>query len=355
MNDLSIQHDMDSLLVFLPNGKTPGLEITNSDIKFIEEACPGVLVRTFRQSFITETAPLKAKHAIINPFQKPQKPHKKRDYTYSSHWRPISLLNRWRGLYGLCLFTRARRVLKQHPHQFGFRPLRSPSHCHFALQEVTLEARFNRRGPRGGRGPRPLFTAQLDFQSAFDLALHYLIMFRAYYNNLNGKLFRVIRELYTNTSAHVRLPCGSETKTFTIRRGALQGSTGGPDLFNSFLSDLLTILQNSGHGFTINGYRVAVLADADDLILLAETPTELQHLLDIASKWATDNFMIFAPDKSFVISYNISKLPDIFQLYNQPITTFKPKDVKDPYLEIPATAYGTQYPRPCSSTKKQLG
>ena len=63
-------------------------------------------------------------------------------------------------------------------------------------------------------------------------------------------------------------------------------------------------------GYTLfNGAEVQALLYADDLALLAATPSDLQELLNICERWAARNFLEFAPEKSKTLVVHKTYLP----------------------------------------------
>ena len=85
---------------------------------------------------------------------------------------------------------------------------------------------------------------------------------------------------------------------FSINTGVIQGSKLGPILFKK------------ARGYTLfNGVELQALLYADDLALLAATPSDLQELLNICEKWAARNFLEFAPEKSKTLVVHKTYLP----------------------------------------------
>ena len=63
--------------------------------------------------------------------------------------------------------------------QFGFSPGRAPVHATLLLNEAIEEANDKKQ---------PLYIANLDFQKAFDVVPHKLLLSKLYHNGLPGTL-----------------------------------------------------------------------------------------------------------------------------------------------------------------------
>ena len=97
--------------------------------------------------------------------------------------------------------------------------------------------------------------------------------------DIDGKDLRVIRNLYWDQSAAVRI--GGEFSEYTlIKRGVRQGCVMSPDLFNIYSEMILRNLENYP-GVKINGENTNNIRYADDTVLIADSEENLQRLLDI--------------------------------------------------------------------------
>ena len=95
---------------------------------------------------------------------------------------------------------------------------------------------------------------------------------------IEGKYFKVLKNMYENAKSRVKWD--SELgKIFENLRGVLQGGVLSPSLFKLFLSDISDYLDKN-KGVTIGDIIVCYILFADDLLLISETSTGLQKLIN---------------------------------------------------------------------------
>ena len=155
-------------------------------------------------------------------------------------------------------------------------------------------------------------------------------------------MFRVIKDLYSNNKARVMVN-HRLSREFEINSGVMQGSKLGPILFNIFINDLLEELHNSPYGAPMGDFRIATLGYADDVVLISNSKSNMQKLLDICDKWAKKNAMGFKLSKCKAMVFNRSPrtVHRFFILDNQYIEvvkeykylgiTFSTKRLTNPY------------------------
>ena len=159
----------------------------------------------------------------------------------------------------------------------------------------------------------PLYLCFLDLQNAFDTLPRELLLRKLYNMGVQGKMFRVISDLYSRNKAKVLIN-GSYSREFEINSGVLQGSKLGPILFNIFINDLLNNLNSSEHGALIGTFRISALGFADDVVLISDKPKDMQSLLDMACSWARENQMSFKSDKCKAMVLNRSPKGIFFKM-----------------------------------------
>ncbi|RUS71508.1 hypothetical protein EGW08_020721 [Elysia chlorotica] len=95
---------------------------------------------------------------------------------------------------------------------------------------------------------------------------------------IDGKDIRIIRNLYWEQTSCIRI--GEEvTDETTIQRGVRQGCVMSPSLFNLY-TEIIFRNINELPGMNISGQNINNIRYADDTALVAETPEQLQALLD---------------------------------------------------------------------------
>lgn len=95
------------------------------------------------------------------------------------------------------------------------------------------------------------------------------------------------------------------TDSTRVTTGFLQGEILSPTLFSLFLSDLDEFLLSRGcRGVSLN-FRtlVRLLAYADDIVLLADTPTELRKLLDALHRYCEINMLEMNTSKTQILQF----------------------------------------------------
>ena len=125
-----------------------------------------------------------------------------------------------------------------------------------------------------------LCCAFVDLKKAFDSVYHSALWLKLYKLGMNGKLLRSIRAMYDSVKCCVR-HCGSYSEFFEVSVGLKQGETLSPILFSLFIEDLELYSQGRrGSGLNIKDINLLLLLFADDMVVLGETPEDLQNSLN---------------------------------------------------------------------------
>lgn len=167
--------------------------------------------------------------------------------------------------------------------QFGFRKGFSTVDAVFTLHSLIDHMLNN--------GKR-LYCAFVDLKKAFDSVYRNALWLKLYKLGINGKMLRIIRALYDSVKCCIR-HCDSYSDFFEVSVGLKQGETLSPILFSLFVEDLEIYLQSRpDSGLCINDINIMLLMFADDMVIIGDSPEELQlslnNLHDYCSKWGLE-------------------------------------------------------------------
>ena len=133
---------------------------------------------------------------------------------------------------------------------------------------------------------------------------------------IHGRLFRNIQALYKNMRSRVIHPNIPADDYYNIEVGAREGSVLSPILFLVAIDDMQEYLAarpfqqrapvSSKHakrprqqvkppGVRIGGTYLALLQYVDDAVLLARSPEELQHMINVIAEYCSENRLTLNP------------------------------------------------------------
>ena len=157
--------------------------------------------------------------------------------------------------------------------QAGFRTQQECMGQVACLKEIVL-----RRRAEG----KPTYACYIDFQKAYDTVPHEALFIKLKAAGMAGKALEFIKALYDRSQVRVRV--GEKlTSPIPVLRGVRQGCLGSPCLFNVYINDILA--SDGACGVEVPGLleRIEGLLFTDDLVLLTDSPGELQASLDLVS------------------------------------------------------------------------
>ena len=206
--------------------------------------------------------------------------------TDSDNYRGIAILSCLGKLFTSILEKRLSYFLDHFninsPEQAGFKSgFSAEDHMHALKILIDLFLFNNKR----------LYMCFVDYKKAFDNVNRIQLWQKMIDYNINGKIFNVVHNMYNQAKSCVSLPDGSVSSMFQCEVGVRQGENLSPLLFSIYLSDLNTFLANKNYGLKqfqslasefLNDDRILiflklhVLLYADNTVLIAETPENLQ-------------------------------------------------------------------------------
>ena len=192
-----------------------------------------------------------------------------------NNWRPITIANLGNRLYCRLWDQRIRKVVQINERQKAFVPLDG---CFENAKLLTETIKHQRKI---GKEFNVVF---LDLAKAFDTVPHHSIARALDRQNCPHDIKNVILDTYDGARTRFAVD-GKTTRMIEIRNGVKQGCPLSPVLFNLVMDELISELQSLKCGIVIDGKRVAVMAFADDLVLLSENHNEMEILLEKTRKF----------------------------------------------------------------------
>jgi hypothetical protein len=254
--------------------------------------------------------PVKALETVLVPIVK----NRKGDITDSDNYRPIAVATTASKIIEILLLNKYLMYLSTNDNQFGFKPKHSTDMGVFLLKEVIDY--YNAHSS-------PVYICFMDASKAFDRVNHWYLFEKLIKRCLPFVIVRLLSMWYSTQTCMVKW--GNNTShAFNVSNGVRQGGVLSPYLYNVFMDDLSSVLNKSRIGCVMNGCYINHVCYADDSVLIAPSPTGLQHLINICQKYAYNNEIIYNVKKTICMCVKPKKLkhlpvPNVFlndkQLY----------------------------------------
>ena len=290
--DMDIEmEELEKALRKVENGKAAGDDgCINEVLKAGGESMKESLLTMFQKVWKEEVVPSDWARGIIVPL------YKDGDKKNVDNYRGITLLSVVGKLYTSILNNRISQWLEKKKklveEQGGFRTKRCTSEQIFILKEtIQARRRVNKR----------TVCCFLDIRKAYDTVFREGLWERMRDKGINGKMWRVVRNLYREVGSCVRL--GEEkTEWFNLEVGLRQGCILSPILFSIFIDQLAKEVKKIG-GAKYGQLVVSLLLFADDIVLVAENPRMLQKMLNVVYKYSKKYRFRFNKEKSNVMIF----------------------------------------------------
>ena len=292
----------------LKNNKTPGIDkILNEFIKNCPEELHPAIVKLFNIILESGKVPSEWTVGIIKALYK-----NKGDIEDVNNYRGITLLSCLGKLFTSVINTRLLEYVTKENilgnEQVGFRPKHSTLDHIFALHVISHF--YISQG-------KQLFCAFVDYSKAFDFIDRTYLWQKLLDSNINGKVLKVIRNMYENAKSHVSAN-NNLSDPFPCQVGVRQGENMSPLLFAMFLNDFKSFLKEKYNGLKklsssilkeLNIYfKIFCLLYADDTIILAESPSQLIKALDALNLYCNKWGLKVNVDKTKVVIFSKGKV-----------------------------------------------
>ena len=104
-----------------------------------------------------------------------------------------------------------------------------------------------------------------------------------FFTGEEGEFWQYSSNSYNNTRTQFKMD-GQLSQPINEELGVVQGKCTSSDHYKVFVNPSLVNLDESNLGYWIGPICISTTAVADDVYLQSEVPSNLQHLMDIASK-----------------------------------------------------------------------
>lgn len=220
--------------------------------------------------------------------------HKKGCPRQAENYRGIAIGNSVYKLYASIINSRLTQYVEENgllpDTQNGFRRKRSTIDNIYILNYCAQYA-INRG--------QHLYCAFIDFKAAFDTVNRDKLMRKMKLLNVPEYLIAAVTEIYRST------PYIIAGHKFDTKRGLKQGCPLSPLLFAIYISDVDRAFKNQTCGGVVIGRRkVHALSYADDIVLLADRPSELQEMLRVLERYSERKDMTVNTEKSKVLKFS---------------------------------------------------
>ena len=292
----------------LKQGKASAKDMINNEIlKSLNSNYRSLLQNLFNVCLTKGIYPWNC--SIITPL------HKKGDKADPDNYRAVAVSSVIGKLFSTILLERLVKFrLSNHPdppNQLGFTK-KAQTYDHILTMKTIISKYMKLK--------KPVYAIFVDFKKAFDSVCRQALFLKLAKSNMTGKFFNVLRNMYSNSYAHIKLS-GHLSKKINIRKGTEQGHPLSPDLFKVFLSDLSPLLDYPNCPYLSN-VKISHLLWADDLILLSLDKKTAQKQLNALAKFCQSWGIEINELKTQVVIFqkNPPSTPDVkFELNGSPI------------------------------------
>lgn len=160
--------------------------------------------------------------------------------------------------------------------QGGFRAGRGCTDQMFVLHEIMASRKEEKK---------QTIMAFLDVAKAYDRVWRPGLWFKLQRLGVGKKMLQMLEVMFGRVSRRV-LVNDAFTDYTDLQTGVPQGAVLSPFLYAIFINGLADELQRAGLGVGVFGTVVALLLYADDIVVLASDPVEMQTMLDVVTRYA---------------------------------------------------------------------
>jgi hypothetical protein len=130
-------------------------------------------------------------------------------------------------------------------------------------------------------------------------------MRKIYIDGVQGDLWQLMNSSFQNAYSQVKWQ-GEASETFPINQGVRQGGILSADQYKRYNNELLNIIERANAGGRIGSISCPAPTCADDIAITAQTPSDLQLLLNTAHIYSCRERYELQPAKCMVLPFNVA-------------------------------------------------
>ena len=222
-------------------------------------------------------------------------PESGKDPSQSDNYRPIALAPNLSKVLEWSILLQLGSYLSTSDFQFGFKSGASTDSCKGLLKN-TIAVHIHRK--------TKVYGCFLDASKVFDRVSHNTLFSILEKRDVPPILLCFLWSWYKDQSCTVKWN-SYVSDPFDVTNGVRQGGVLSPVLFTVYLDELLQRLSALAIGCHVGHHYVGSLCYADDIALLAPSPSGLRILLRECELFATDHNLIFIATKTQLIYFDL--------------------------------------------------
>ena len=285
------------LLQGLPNGSSAGPDtIPYELLKYSGETGLHILQLTLGLAWRWEVQPKHWDEAAVAPLYKPGKT----DVNNVNNYRRVTLLNTAAKLYEGWLAVKMAEKLQETNFISTCQGAHRPgTGCHELASALHSGIRL-----RAEEEGKRTYVAFVDIKTAFPASFRELVWVKLWHAGVRGKLWRTTRNLFNKAKSRVLHPYIPADEFYEVHQGLREGSKLSPILFNVLVNSLEEELREANLGAWLgDDIFFGCFQFSDDVALCADSPEELQRMLDFFQDWCARHVLQINHDKTEIMHF----------------------------------------------------